>query len=95
MTTQLENEQRVNANELLAMVTAIFERCGMSERDAGLLSDSLVDADLKGVHSHGVLRVPEYIKKLTHDGARLFGLHDRGTLVDDPRLFETAAPAWW
>lgn len=37
-------------------------------RDAWLLSDSLVYADLGGVHSHGVLRVPEYVLRLTKGG---------------------------
>src|SRR5581483_11305507 len=46
----------------------IFERCGMSRPDAGLLADSLVAADLRGVNSHGVLRVPEYVKKLREGG---------------------------
>ena len=68
MQVHSETERRINSDELLTLVTTIFERCGMSTKDAGLLADSLVDADLKGVHSHGVLRVPEYIKKLTHDG---------------------------
>ena len=40
----------------------------MSPTDAQLLADSLVQADLGGIHSHGVLRVPEYVKKLTVDG---------------------------
>ncbi len=60
-----EDGRRVPANELLAVVTDIFVRCYMSQADAGLLADTLVDADLSGIHSHGVLRVPEYIKKLS------------------------------
>ena len=40
----------------------------MGGRDAAYLAGSLVDADLRGVHSHGVLRVPEYVKKLTVGG---------------------------
>ena len=40
----------------------------MSQADAALLADSLVDADLCGTHSHGVIRVPEYAKKLTVKG---------------------------
>ena len=64
----MERETRVNAQELLALVQAIFESCGMGPDDAHLLADSLVDADLCGVHSHGVLRAPEYVKKLTVDG---------------------------
>jgi LDH2 family malate/lactate/ureidoglycolate dehydrogenase len=66
--TVVETEKRVRAEELLALVQAIFERCGMTSDDARLLADSLVEADLRGVNSHGVLRVPEYVKKLTHDG---------------------------
>jgi LDH2 family malate/lactate/ureidoglycolate dehydrogenase len=68
MATGDQGERRVGAGELLALVTAVFQRCGMTEADAGLLGDTLVAADLNGVHSHGVLRVPEYVKKLTRDG---------------------------
>jgi LDH2 family malate/lactate/ureidoglycolate dehydrogenase len=68
MNAQIEAEHRVKADKLLRLVTIIFERCGMAAPDARLLADSLVFADLGGVHSHGVLRVPEYIKKLTQEG---------------------------
>ncbi|MBI2941102.1 MAG: Ldh family oxidoreductase [Chloroflexi bacterium] len=68
MTNESDAERRVNADELLALVAAVFRRCGMDEPDARLLADSLVDADLGGVHSHGVLRVPEYGRKLTVGG---------------------------
>jgi len=61
-------ERRVEAGELLGLAARIFERCGMDSRDAKLLADTLVAADLDGVHSHGVLRVPEYVRKLTEGG---------------------------
>jgi LDH2 family malate/lactate/ureidoglycolate dehydrogenase len=64
----MTTEQRVNADALRATVQAIFEQCGMAQADAHLLADSLVFADLRGVHSHGVLRVPEYVHKLTGGG---------------------------
>ena len=63
-----DGERRISAEHLLSAVTAIFARCGMSSEDASILADSLVQSDLRGVHSHGVLRVPEYVKKLQHDG---------------------------
>jgi LDH2 family malate/lactate/ureidoglycolate dehydrogenase len=63
-----ETEERVDAGALARLVAAVFGRCGMAEGDAGLLADSLVAADLGGVHSHGVLRVPEYVHKLRHGG---------------------------
>ncbi|MEX2303579.1 MAG: Ldh family oxidoreductase [Bryobacterales bacterium] len=59
-----DKDQRVRAADLLALVTEIWVRCGMPDDDAALLADTLVAADLRGVHSHGVLRVPEYAGKL-------------------------------
>ncbi|MBC7236539.1 MAG: Ldh family oxidoreductase [Chloroflexi bacterium] len=62
------SEVRVEAGALRYVCAAIFSSCGMSTKDAELLADTLVEADLGGVHSHGVLRVPEYVKKLTVGG---------------------------
>ena len=59
-----ESEKRIPADALQAEVAAIFRRRGMSEQDAAYLASTLVMADLRGVHSHGVLRVPEYVQKL-------------------------------
>ena len=68
MPDQIVAERRVPADELRALVTAVFEGCSMPSAMAALLSDALVSADLTGVHSHGVLRVPDYVKKLTREG---------------------------
>ena len=54
----MESETRVPAGALLDLVQAIFETCGMGAGDAHLLADSLVDADLGGVHSHGYCAFP-------------------------------------
>jgi LDH2 family malate/lactate/ureidoglycolate dehydrogenase len=62
------NERKIKAVELCSVVTEIFQTCGMSHDDASLLADSLVDADLGGVHSHGVLRVPDYVAKMKKEG---------------------------
>ncbi len=63
-----EKERRVSADVLQATVSAIFQRCGMPFQNASLLAETLVFADLRGVHSHGVLRVPEYVCKLREGG---------------------------
>ena len=68
MAEEWNSGTKVDAGELLQLVTELFRRCGMDKKDAGLLAASLVDADMGGVHSHGVLRVPEYVKKMTADG---------------------------
>jgi LDH2 family malate/lactate/ureidoglycolate dehydrogenase len=68
-----DNDRRVPRANLKQVVTEIFVRCLMSEDDADLLAETLVNADLRGIHSHGVLRVPEYVKKLTIGGVNPTG----------------------
>jgi L-2-hydroxycarboxylate dehydrogenase (NAD+) len=63
-----DGERRVRADVLAATVQAIFGRAGMPGTEAALLAETLVVADLRGVHSHGVLRVPEYVQKLAIAG---------------------------
>lgn len=36
----------------------------MSGRDSGILAESLVHANLRGVDSHGVMRAPHYVRRL-------------------------------
>jgi LDH2 family malate/lactate/ureidoglycolate dehydrogenase len=64
----VENERRFPQAELHRVVQAIFERCGMAAADAGVLADQLVMADVRGIHSHGVMRVPLYVRLLTGGG---------------------------
>src|SRR5690606_16176334 len=64
----IEQERRFPHEALQAIVRAIFERCGMAEADAAIVADQLVKADLRGIHSHGVMRVPLYVGKLTRGG---------------------------
>ena len=85
-----KNDRRIAASELQSLVKTIFERCGMTQADASLLAETLVVADVRGCHSHGVLRVAEYVKKLTIDGvdpqAKPVAVRDAGSaLVIDGR----------
>lgn len=50
--------------DLVAFSTALFCAVGVSEADAKLVSVSLVDANLRGHDSHGVVRIPFYIGKV-------------------------------
>jgi len=63
-----ENEKRVAPRQLEGVVSQIFEACGMTKAHASLLAHSLVVADQRGIHSHGTLRVPDYVDKLTTGG---------------------------
>lgn len=70
---RVRTDQIVRHEVLRGVAGAIFRNCGMRPEDAAELADSLVDADLRGVHSHGVLRVPDYVKKLTEEGVDPLG----------------------
>jgi len=53
---------RVAASDLHAMVRAMFERLGCSREDARTIADVLVWANLRGVDSHGISRIPRYVE---------------------------------
>jgi LDH2 family malate/lactate/ureidoglycolate dehydrogenase len=55
---------RVKHEPLRRFVGEIYERAGMPAEDAALLSDTLVQADLWGHQSHGVLRTGWYLARL-------------------------------
>jgi ureidoglycolate dehydrogenase (NAD+) len=57
-----ERVQSVSPPHLAALVRSIFARCGMSEAHAALVADVLVWADLRGMGTHGVMRVPRYVE---------------------------------
>src|SRR5438034_9442980 len=54
----------VTASRLMALVVEILRKVGVPDADARLLADTLVEADLRGVHSHGVMRLPNYVQRI-------------------------------
>lgn len=65
----------VGADELRSCVENVFQAYGLPPEDAWVVADNLVDADLRGVHSHGVWRVAPYVEMLR-----------QGTAVAQPSL---------
>ena len=59
-----QTEIRVDAARLNEFATAIYAAAGMPEADARLLADTLVQSDLWGHQSHGVLRLGWYLERL-------------------------------
>jgi ureidoglycolate dehydrogenase (NAD+) len=53
-------ETRVPHDKLQQLVKEVFVRCNVPEDDANIVAETLVVANLRGVDSHGVLRVPMY-----------------------------------
>jgi LDH2 family malate/lactate/ureidoglycolate dehydrogenase len=59
-----EERIRVDHETLEAFVSELFVRAGMVEEDAAFHGRALVQTNLWGIDSHGVLRVPVYIERL-------------------------------
>lgn len=53
---------RFSPETLLQFVQRVFEAMGCPPTDAALAADVLVSADLRGVDSHGVARLPGYVR---------------------------------
>jgi ureidoglycolate dehydrogenase (NAD+) len=54
----------VHHKQLLALTTQVLVAHGLSDTDAQWVAQSLVQANLRGIDSHGVARLPHYIKRL-------------------------------
>lgn len=54
----------VDQEPLRQFVSAVFASAGMAADQAGAVAANLVWANLRGVDSHGVLRVPMYLERL-------------------------------
>ncbi|MFM0054419.1 malate/lactate/ureidoglycolate dehydrogenase [Paraburkholderia phytofirmans] len=65
---------RIPADQLHAYVRAIWEQAGSTPREAELVADHLVAANLTGHDSHGVGMIPRYVASLA-DGELQLNLH--------------------
>jgi ureidoglycolate dehydrogenase (NAD+) len=61
----------VKKEELLKVVSRKLAQAGMPRKDADVVADVLVYADLRGVHSHGVIRVEHYLQRIRSGGMNL------------------------
>jgi LDH2 family malate/lactate/ureidoglycolate dehydrogenase len=86
-----EMYRRVDAQRLEGLVAALFRKAGLKDEDAAFMGQCLVDADLRGVHSHGTRWAPVYVRGLRGDqinaGAEAKVVQDRGAtaIVDGDR----------
>jgi LDH2 family malate/lactate/ureidoglycolate dehydrogenase len=60
----MTGKPRIDPTRLLDVATKIYQRTGMPEPDARVAADTLVQADLWGHQSHGVMRLSWYVGRL-------------------------------
>ena len=58
------SETIIARTRLCTFVAEVFAKAGVPENEAALIGESLTEADLTGVESHGVSRVPIYLKRI-------------------------------
>jgi LDH2 family malate/lactate/ureidoglycolate dehydrogenase len=67
VTTKLEltgNRVPVLADDALAIIVDIFKQMGCPDEESQVIAEHLIDANLCGVESHGVMRVMQYVEKM-------------------------------
>lgn len=70
----------VDVQRLEALVAAMLEKVSVPTDDAAIVAGSLVSADARGMNSHGVLRLPVYIRRLQQGG---FKPDSSGTVIKE------------
>lgn len=63
-TRRERNRMKIGFEELKACAAEIFVKAGVSEGEAQIVAEELATANLMGVDSHGVLRIPQYLKEM-------------------------------
>ncbi len=59
-----QQQQTVHEKSLRSFCEQIFTKLGVPQKDAWVTTDVLVLADLRGIESHGVARLPRYVTGL-------------------------------
>lgn len=57
-------ERKISESSLKQFCRQVFAATGVPGEDARIISENLVEADLRGVGSHGVMRLPIYVRRL-------------------------------
>lgn len=60
----VENEVLLDFKTLQTFLSELFKNTGLTQEDAIFIAQKLVESNLWGIDSHGVMRVPIYVKQL-------------------------------
>lgn len=62
---------RVPHQELHALMSTKMQKAGLTTEHADIVADVLLHADLRGVHSHGAMRVEYYAERISKGGTTI------------------------
>ena len=64
----MASTETIDVSSLTQLGVDAFQRAGLSKNDAGVATRILVEADMMGLHTHGVVRIPAYTNRLRSGG---------------------------
>ncbi|HEX4779215.1 MAG TPA: Ldh family oxidoreductase [Usitatibacter sp.] len=67
----MSDEVRVDVARLRYFIAMAFEAVGMPAADARAVAGLMAEADLQGSDGHGVIRLPQYLKRIRAGGVNL------------------------
>ena len=84
----MDGARLIPADRLAAFVADLFAAAGVPRRSAATVAEGLVDADLEGLHSHGVMLIDMYVDRLrqgsvsTREAATIVSERDGAVVLD-------------
>ena len=80
-----ENNRQMSTDDARAFAIAVLMKVGVPKPHAEIVADSLVEADLRGIETHGMIRLPEYVQRLRQGGV-VAGvepkiIHEKGPVI--------------
>ena len=63
-----QNSTRVSFDALRDFIANALQHAGLPNADASVVAQLMAEADLQGSDGHGVIRLPQYIKRIKVGG---------------------------
>jgi L-2-hydroxycarboxylate dehydrogenase (NAD+) len=63
-----DNVPRVSVERLRAFIADAFVAAGLPDDDSRALGELIAEADLRGIDTHGVFRMPLYVRRIRAGG---------------------------
>ncbi|MFB0519925.1 MAG: Ldh family oxidoreductase [Desulfatiglandales bacterium] len=64
-------EVKIKEQNLRRFCENIFMKVGLSQEDAFIVADSLIFSNVRGIDSHGVVRLPFYVQRVKEGGTKI------------------------
>lgn len=63
-----ENSRLIDSDKAYNFIVRVLTAVKLSETSAKMVAENLIESDLRGVGTHGIIRLPEYVKRIEQGG---------------------------